>query len=70
MALGIHRRKTPKEFIVELDAVLDGNPSPLGMGLSGIGESPLDLDLAVPGKPDNRHAPETGRLTARERRAL
>jgi len=34
-------------------------PSPLDQDMAGIGESPSDLDLTLPGKPDNRHAAET-----------
>ena len=30
------------------------------MDMRDIGESPTDLDLTLPGKPDNRHAAETG----------
>jgi hypothetical protein len=49
--------KTPTEFVVELAvAALDGNPNPLDMDMKGIGESPSDLDLTLPGKPKNRPA--------------
>jgi hypothetical protein len=53
--------KKPKKSAVDLAiAALDGNPNPLDMDMKGIGESPTDLDLALPGKPDNRHAAEPG----------
>jgi hypothetical protein len=49
--------KKPEKSAVDLAvAALDGNPSPLDMDMKGIGESPSDLDLTLPGKPDNRHA--------------
>jgi len=41
-------------------AALDGNPNPLDMDMSDIGESPTDLDLTPPDNPDNRHAAESG----------
>jgi hypothetical protein len=42
----MNNRKTSTESIAELAvAALDGNPNPLDMDLSGIGESPSDLDL-------------------------
>jgi hypothetical protein len=53
--------KKPTEFVVELAvAALEGNLNPLDMDATGIGESPSDLDLALPGKPDDRRAAETG----------
>jgi len=41
-------------------AALDGNPSPLDMDMRDIDPDPASLDLILPGKPDNRHAAETG----------
>ncbi len=35
-------------------------PSPLDQDMSGIGESPTDLDLTPPGKPESPHATEWG----------
>jgi hypothetical protein len=53
--------KKPKKSAVELAiAALDGNPNPLDMDMKNIGDSPTDLDLPLPGKPDDRHAAETG----------
>jgi len=61
MAVSKPQPKKPKQSAVDLAiAALDGNPNPLDMDLSGIGESPSDLDLTLPGKPDNRHAAEPG----------
>jgi hypothetical protein len=49
--------KKPMEFVVELAVVaLEGNTNPMDMDTKGIGDSPSDLDLPLPGKPDNRHA--------------
>jgi hypothetical protein len=49
--------KKPEESAVELAvAALDGNPSPLDMDMTGIDPDPMSLDLALPSKPDNRHA--------------
>jgi len=51
----IHTAKEPKEPAVDLAvAALDGNPNPLDMDMRDIGESPTDLDLTLPGKPDDR----------------
>ena len=41
-------------------AALDGNPNPLDMEMEGIDPDPTSLDLTLPGRPDNRHAAETG----------
>jgi hypothetical protein len=35
-------------------------PSPLDQDMSAIDPHPTSLDLVLPGKPDNRHATETG----------
>jgi hypothetical protein len=43
-------------------------PSPLDQDTAGIGESPSDLDLTLPGKPANRHAAETGAVRGRPKR--
>jgi hypothetical protein len=49
--------KKPEESAVELAvAALDGNPSPLDMDMRAIDPDPTSLDLALPGKPDDRHA--------------
>jgi len=65
----MNNRKTPKEFpVVELAvaavAALDGSVHS-DMDFSGIGESPSDLDLVLPVRPDNRHAAETWAARAR-----
>jgi hypothetical protein len=53
--------KKPEESAVELAvAALDGNPSPLDMDMRAIDPDPTSLDLALPGKPDDRRAAETG----------
>jgi hypothetical protein len=43
-------------------AAVEGSPrpSPLGQDMSGVDPSPTSLDLALPGKPDKRHAAERG----------
>jgi hypothetical protein len=47
--------KKPEKSDVDLAvAALDGNPNPLDMDMRDIGESPTDLDLTLPGKPDDR----------------
>ncbi len=54
--------RKPVESAVEMAiAAVEGcpNPSPLDQDMAGIGESPSDLDLTLPGKPDNLHAAET-----------
>ena len=49
--------KKPEKSAVELAvAALDGNPSPLDMDMRAIDPDPTSLDLALPGKPDKRHA--------------
>ena len=49
--------KKPMEFVVELAvAALEGNTNPMDMDTKGIGDSPSDLDLPPPSKPDKRHA--------------
>lgn len=56
-------RNTQKPEQSEVDlavAALEGSPNPLDMDMRSIGDSPTDLDLVLPGKPDNRHAAETG----------
>jgi hypothetical protein len=35
-------------------------PSPLDQDMSAVDPDPTCLDLTLPGKPDNRHAAETG----------
>ena len=53
----MNNSKTPKKSAVELAvAALDGNPSPLDMDMRAIDPDPTSLDLALPGKPDKRHA--------------
>jgi hypothetical protein len=53
--------KKPEKSDVDLAvAALDGNPSPLDMDMRAIDPDPTSLDLALPGKPDDRHAAETG----------
>jgi len=53
--------KKPEESAVELAvAALDGNPSPLDMDMRAIDPDPTSLDLALPGKPNDRRAAETG----------
>jgi hypothetical protein len=55
MAVRNPQPKEPDKSAVELAvAALDGNPSPLDMDLENIGDSPTDLDLPLPGKPDDR----------------
>jgi hypothetical protein len=45
------------EFALELAvASLEGNPNPMDMNTKDIGDSPSDLDLPPPSKPDKRHA--------------
>jgi hypothetical protein len=57
----MNNSKTPKKSAVELAvAALDGNPSPLDMDMRALDPDPTSLDLALPGKPDNRHAAGTG----------
>jgi hypothetical protein len=54
--------RSPAESALEMAiaAVEDSPlPSPLDQDMAGIGELPSDLDLTLPGKPDNRHAAET-----------
>jgi hypothetical protein len=47
--------KKPKKSAVDLAiAALDGNPNPLDMDMKNIGDSPTDLDLTLPHKPDDR----------------
>jgi hypothetical protein len=56
-----HNCKKAKPTAVDLAvAALDGNPSPLDMDMRAIDPDPTSLDLALPGKPDDRHAAETG----------
>jgi len=61
----------PAESALEMAvaAVEDSpRPSPLDQDMTGIGESPSDLDLTLPGKPDNRHAAETCPACGRPKR--
>jgi hypothetical protein len=52
-----HNCKKAKPTAVDLAvAALDGNPSPLDMDMRAIDPDPTSLDLALPGKPDKRHA--------------
>ena len=54
--------RSPVESAVEMAIAAVENspiPNPLDLDMVGIGESPSDLDLTLPGKPDNRHAAET-----------
>jgi hypothetical protein len=63
MVVEIHNRKKPKKSAAELAvaAVEDSpRPSPLDQDMSAVDPDPTSLDLTVPGKPDNRHAAETG----------
>ena len=48
--------RKPEQSAVDIaiDDVLDGNPNPLDMDMRDIGESPTDLDLTLPSKPDDR----------------
>jgi hypothetical protein len=69
--------KKPEESAVELAvAALDGNPSPLDMDMRAIDPDPTSLDLALPGKPDDRRAAETGadwrqsKKTVRDRKKM
>ncbi len=53
--------KKPEESAVELAvAALEGSPNPLDMDMRAIDPDPTSLDLALPGKPDDRRAAETG----------
>lgn len=55
--------KKPVESAVEMAvaAVEDSpRPSPLDQDMSAVDPDPTSLDLTLPGKPDNRHAAETG----------
>ncbi|MGA2607434.1 MAG: hypothetical protein ABSH01_08250 [Terriglobia bacterium] len=55
--------RKPVECAVEMAiaAVEDSpRPSPLDQDMSAIDPHPTSLDLVLPGKPDNRHATETG----------
>jgi hypothetical protein len=60
--------RKPVESAVEMAvAAVEDNPlpSPLDQDMAGIGEPPSDLDLTLPGKPDNRHAAETRAIRGR-----
>jgi hypothetical protein len=56
MAVRKPQPRKPEQSAVDIaiDAVLDGNPNPLDMDMRDIGESPTDLDLTLPSKPDDR----------------
>lgn len=57
----IQNPRKPKKSAIELAvAALDGTPNAMDIDLSATGESPTDLALTSPSKPDNRHAAETG----------
>ena len=61
----------PAESAVEMAvAAIEDSPlpSPLDQDMTGIGESPSDLDLTLPGKPDDRRAAETGAVRGRPKR--
>jgi hypothetical protein len=65
--------KRPGNSAVDLAiaAVEDSpRPSPLDMDMSGIDPDPTSLDLALPGKPDKRHAAETGAGSWQSKKAV
>jgi hypothetical protein len=60
--------KKPEECAVGLTiaAVEDSpRPSPLDQDMSAVDPSPISLDLTLPGKPDIRHAAESGAARGR-----
>jgi hypothetical protein len=71
MVKEFHTAREPKQSPVDLaiSAILDGNPNPLDVDMRDIGESPTDLDLALPGKRDNRHAAGPGHAGGRAKKA-
>ena len=65
--------RKPVESAVDLAvAALDGNPSPspLDQDMSAVGPYPTSLDLTLPGKPDKRHAAETGAGSWQSKKAV
>ena len=53
-------KKSMRTFVQMAIAAVEGNPSPLDMDMRGIDPDPTSLDLTLPGKPENRHAAESG----------
>ena len=61
--------ESPEEMAIA--AVEDSpRPSPLDMDMRAIDPDPTSLDLALPGKPDKRHAAETGAGSWQSKKAV
>ena len=65
--------RKPAESAVEMAiaAVEDSpRPSPLDQDMSAVDPHPTCLDLTLPGKPDKRHAAETGAGSWQSKKAV